>query len=67
MEDEQKLLADPGDVRKAYLAELERFVDGYRTALREGDVEYQLVDTSQPPAEVLVRFLTGPYRTRGQR
>jgi len=54
-------------VRKAYLAELERFVDGYRTALREGDVEYQLVDTSQPPAEVLVRFLTGPYRTRGQR
>jgi len=67
MEDEQKLVADPGDVRKAYLAELEKFVDGYRTALREGDVEYQLVDTSQPPSDVLVRFLTGPYRTRGKR
>jgi hypothetical protein len=67
MEDDQKLLADPGEVRKAYLAELDKFVDGYRTALREGDVEYQLVDTSLPPAEVLVRFLTGPYRTRGQR
>ncbi|HEX6835716.1 MAG TPA: DUF58 domain-containing protein [Polyangia bacterium] len=67
MEDERKLLADPGDVRKAYLAELDKFVDGYRTALREGDVEYHLVDTSQPPSEVLVRFLTGPYRTRGKR
>src|SRR3954463_11491189 len=64
MEDEQKLVADPGDVRKAYLAELEKFIDGYRSALREGDVEYHLVDTSQPPAEVLVRFLTGAYRTR---
>jgi uncharacterized protein (DUF58 family) len=64
MEDEQKLVADPGDVRKAYLAELARFVDGYRSALREGDVEYHLVDTSEAPAEVLVRFLTGAYRTR---
>jgi uncharacterized protein (DUF58 family) len=64
MEDEQKLVADPGDVRKAYLAELAKFVDGYRSALREGDVEYHLVDTSEAPAEVLVRFLTGAYRTR---
>jgi uncharacterized protein (DUF58 family) len=64
MEDEQKLVADPGDVRKAYLAELGKFIDGYRTALREGDVEYHLVDTSEAPAEVLVRFLTGAYRTR---
>jgi uncharacterized protein (DUF58 family) len=66
MEDEQKLLADPGDVRKAYLAELARFIDGYRSALREGDVEYHLVDSSQPPADVLLKFLTGPYRTRAR-
>jgi uncharacterized protein (DUF58 family) len=64
MEDEQKLVADPGDVRKAYLAELAKFIDGYRSALREGDVEYHLVDTSEAPAEVLLRFLTGAYRTR---
>lgn len=67
MEDEQKLLADPGDVRKAYLAELARFIESYRTTLREGDVEYHLVDTSDAPSDVLVRFLTGPYRTRGKR
>ncbi|HXU67730.1 MAG TPA: DUF58 domain-containing protein [Polyangia bacterium] len=64
MEDDQKLIADPGDVRKAYLAELDRFVEGYRSSLREGDVEYHLVDTSEAPADVLVRFLTGAYRTR---
>lgn len=67
MEDDAKLLADPGDVRKAYLAELGKLIDGYRTALREGDVEYHLVDTSTAPADVLVRFLTGAYRTRGKR
>ena len=66
MEDQQKLLADPGDVRKAYLAELELFIEGYRKGLAEGDVEYHLVDTTQPPAEVLVRFLTGAWRTRGR-
>ncbi len=64
MEDDDKLIADPGDVRKAYLAELDRFVEGYRSSLREGDVEYHLVDTSDAPADVLVRFLTGAYRTR---
>ena len=64
MEDTQKLVADPGDVRKAYLSELGKFIDAYRTTLREGDVEYHLVDTSTPPADVLLRFLTGAYRTR---
>jgi uncharacterized protein (DUF58 family) len=67
MEDEQKLVADPGDVRKAYLAEIARFIESYRTSLREGDVEYHLVDTSEAPSDVLVRFLTGAYRTRGNR
>jgi hypothetical protein len=30
--------------------------------LAEGDVEYHLVDTSRPPSEVLLEFLTGVYR-----
>jgi uncharacterized protein (DUF58 family) len=64
MEDTQKLVADPGDVRKAYLSELGKFIEGYRTTLREGDVEYHLVDTSEAPADALLRFLTGAYRAR---
>jgi uncharacterized protein (DUF58 family) len=67
MEDDRKLLADPGDVRKAYLAELHALIDGYRRGLAEGDVEYHLVETTQPPAQLLLEFLTGPYRTRGRR
>jgi uncharacterized protein (DUF58 family) len=67
MEDDQRLLADPGDIRKAYQAELQRFIDGYKSGLAEGDVEYHLVDTAQPPSEVLLQFLTGAWRARGRR
>jgi uncharacterized protein (DUF58 family) len=67
MEDERKLLADPGDVRKAYLAELEKLIDGYRRGLAEGDVEYHVVETTLPPAQLLLDFLTGPYRKSRRR
>ena len=66
MEDDGKLLADPGDVRKAYLAELDRFVEGYRTALRRRRrrVSPRRHRASRRP-RCCVRFLTGAYRTRG--
>jgi uncharacterized protein (DUF58 family) len=64
MEDDRKLLADPGDVRKAYLAELHKLIDGYRRGLAEGDVEFHCVETTQPPSQVLLDFLTGAYRAR---
>ncbi|HWE27500.1 MAG TPA: DUF58 domain-containing protein [Polyangia bacterium] len=67
MEDDDKLIADPGDVRRAYLAELGRFIEGYRSGLAEGDVEYHLIDTSTPPSQALLQFLTGAWRTRGRR
>lgn len=67
MEDDRKLLTDPAAVRAAYLVELERFIDGFRRGLDEGDVEYHLIDTARPPAEVLLSFLTSPRRTRGSR
>ncbi len=62
MEDDRRLLAEPADIRRAYLAELDQLVDEYRRGLAEGDVEYHLVDTSRPPAQTLLDFLTGPYR-----
>jgi uncharacterized protein (DUF58 family) len=62
MEDDRRLLAEPADVRKAYLREVERFVEDYRRGLAEGDVEYHLVDTTRPPSDVLVQFLTGAWR-----
>ncbi|HZS40211.1 MAG TPA: DUF58 domain-containing protein, partial [Polyangia bacterium] len=67
MEDARRLLAEPADVRHAYLAELEAFIDGYRRGLAEGDVEYHLVDTARAPSEVLLEFLNGAYRNKGRR
>jgi uncharacterized protein (DUF58 family) len=62
MEDERRLLVEPGDVRRAYLDELERFIDGYRRGLTEGDVEYHLVDTARAPSDVLLEVMTGAWR-----
>jgi uncharacterized protein (DUF58 family) len=66
MEDDAELLANPGEVRAAYLDEMQRFLDTHRRGLGEGDVEYHLVDTSRPPAEALLALLDGPFR-RGHR
>jgi uncharacterized protein (DUF58 family) len=62
MEDDRRLLVEPADVRRAYLDEVARFVEDYRRGLAEGDVEYHLVETSRPPAAVLLDFLNGAYR-----
>jgi uncharacterized protein (DUF58 family) len=62
MEGEGRVLAEPDRVREAYLEEIGRFVEGWRHRLAEADVEYRLVDTSRPPAEVLVEMLRGRGR-----
>jgi uncharacterized protein (DUF58 family) len=67
MEDERRLLVEPADVRRAYLDEVERFIEEQRRGLAEGDVEYHLVDTSRPPSEILLEFLDGPWRNRGRK
>jgi uncharacterized protein (DUF58 family) len=67
MEDGRRLLAEPADVRRAYLDEVGRFVEGWRRGLAEGDVEYHLVDTSRAPADVLLEFLNGAWRNKGRR
>jgi len=62
MEGGGRVLAEPEEVRRAYLAEMDRFVTGFRKNLGEGDVEYHLVDTSTPPASALIAFLDGVAR-----
>jgi uncharacterized protein (DUF58 family) len=63
----RRILADPADVRRAYLAELTRFIDDTRRGLRESDVEYHLVPTRRPPQDVLLELLRGPLRGRIRR
>lgn len=64
LEDDRRILAEPAELRRAYLRELAGFIDGYRRGLAEGDVEYHLVDTSRPPSSVLLDFLNGPWRRK---
>ncbi len=65
LEDERRLIADPRAIRSAYLRELDEFLGRLRQGLGEGDVEYQLVRTSQPVERTLLDFLVP--RVRGLR
>jgi len=57
IEDGREVYADPGAVRREYLAAVEQFVSACRRGCAEGDVAYHLVDTSRPPSRVLLEFL----------
>ena len=65
LEDDRRLIADPRSIRSAYLRELDAFLKLIRQGLFEGDVEYQLVRTSQPLERTLLDFLVP--RVRGLR
>lgn len=63
LEAEEKLLTRPREIRKSYLAEVEKF----RTRIREGcernNVHYRLVNTANPLHEVLSGYLAFRART----
>ncbi len=58
MEDERQVLVDPGGIRRAYLAELEAFLERTQRACRESEIEYHRISTAEPLHEVLLRFLS---------
>jgi hypothetical protein len=58
MENDLRLLVDPGGVRKAYLAELDRFLRRSRATCQEGEIEYHRVSLDEPLDRVLLRFLS---------
>lgn len=64
LEDSSEIVADPRAVRQRYLEAVAAFVADCRRSAAEGDVEYHLVDTARPPAEVLLGFLRGRARAR---
>jgi len=62
LEGGEELVADPQAIRVGYLAALQRFLDGIGQGCREGEIGYQLVDTSRRPAQVLLDFLRARQR-----
>jgi len=57
LENERKMLVNPGAIRKHYRRELRRFMDRTRTECIEGGVEYHLAPTSRPLQQTLLEFL----------
>jgi len=57
LETNERLQIDPLDVRDAYLEEIERFIENYRRACAEMNVDYVLTDTSVPYDFMLSRYL----------
>jgi hypothetical protein len=66
LETSDELLTQPAELRRRYLAALERFNGRLEEACLRNRVERLLVDTGRNPAEVLVDYLNArSVRTRG--
>ncbi len=57
MEDERRLEVNPREIKRSYLAEMERFLSAVRSTCAEADVDYELVRTDERLDSVLLRFL----------
>jgi uncharacterized protein (DUF58 family) len=64
MEDVRSVLVDPGGIRKAYLAEMARFLEETRRTCRDSEIEHHLISTAHPVHEVLLGFLQSSRRRR---
>ncbi len=59
-----RVLADPRAVRRAYLDELARLVEGWRVALGAAKIPFAQLDSSVPPVEALTSLLEGALMPR---
>jgi uncharacterized protein (DUF58 family) len=57
MEEDLKLLTDPGSIKSAYLKEMNSLIEGYRQSCASYSIDYSLFDTSVGLDQALVRYL----------
>jgi uncharacterized protein (DUF58 family) len=57
LESDHKVLANPGAIRKEYLARMEAFLTRARETCAEGGIDYHLVSTDRPIEETLLDVL----------
>jgi uncharacterized protein (DUF58 family) len=62
--DTRTLLAEAADLREAFREESRAFRERWRLACLEVGVEYRFATTSEAPADILRRFLSGRRRAR---
>jgi uncharacterized protein (DUF58 family) len=65
IEGEGRLVANPRQIRAAYLERFGAFLDAVRAACLERSVAYELTSTDQPHAEMLSRYLGRRSRMTG--
>jgi uncharacterized protein (DUF58 family) len=63
LEDDRRLLANPGAIRREYRRRMAAFLDRARTECTDGGIDYHLASTAQPLEKTLLDFVT--LRTRG--
>ena len=57
MEDERRILADPKSIKDRYLSEINRFLEQFKQACFENQIDYWLIDSSTPMDQALIKFL----------
>lgn len=57
METGEELMTHPWHIRKAYRETLKDFIDGYRRACRENNIDHVLLDTATPFDKALMEYL----------
>ncbi len=64
LETDERYQVDPKTVRETYLAELRAFIDRYKQAASDSEIEYVLTDTSVPYEFLLRSYLARRERMR---
>ena len=57
LETDERIQVDPSYVRDAYVEQMQKFIDSYRKACAETQIDYVLTDTSVPYDFMLARYL----------
>jgi uncharacterized protein (DUF58 family) len=57
LETGERIQVDPAYVRQPYLEQIEAFVEGYRRACAEAQIDYVITDTSVPYDFMLARYI----------
>jgi len=57
LETDERLQIDPAYVRDAYLEQIEAFIEGYRRACAETQIDYVMTDTSVPYDFMLSKYI----------
>lgn len=58
METDEKIQIDPRALRQEYLSNFNEFVNGYKKAFAENDIDYQMISTETPFDKALAAYLT---------